>query len=343
MLSLERAAGRLPFFLWCACTLACLLAGPAIPDAGAQRAPEPASGFSPKHAIGAKRFILAAAHPLAVEAGYGVLQRGGTAIDAAVAVQMVLNLVEPQSSGIGGGAFILPYSAAEAKLTAYDGRETAPAAARADRFIGADGQPQKLLDAVVGGKSVGTPGVLRALELAHARHGKLPWAELFQPAIRLASEGFPLSPRLHSLLDWVRLPARDPVMRRMYYRDDDTPKPMGTLLKNPALADTLRKIAAQGERAFYEGEIARDIARKVRNAPNPGDLTEDDLAHSGAKQREPVCGPYRQWKVCGMPPPSSGGVAVLQVLGMLQRLAPGSLPADPGRAAHLIAEAERLA
>jgi len=321
--------------------------GPALALAAglalAQPAPEPASGFNPKHAIGATRFILAAAHPLAVEAGYGVLQRGGTAIDAAVAMQMVLNLVEPQSSGIGGGAFILHYSAAEAKLTAYDGRETAPAAARADRFIGADGRPQKLLDAVVGGKSVGTPGALRALELAHARHGKLPWAELFEPAIRLASEGFPLSPRLHSLLDWVRLPARDPAMRRMYYRDDDTPKPVGTLLKNPALADTLRKIAAQGARAFYEGEIARDIARKVRNAPNPGDLTEDDLAHYRAKQREPVCGPYRQWKVCGMPPPSSGGVAVLQVLGMLQRLAPDSLPSDPVRAAHLIAEAERLA
>ncbi len=342
-MSLERAARRLPFFLWCACTLACLLAGPGIPDARAQPAPEPASGFSPKHAIGAKRFILAAAHPLAVEAGYDILRRGGTAIDAAVAVQMVLNLVEPQSSGIGGGAFILHYSAAEAKLSAYDGRETAPAAARADRFIGADGQPQKFLDAVVGGRSVGTPGALRALELAHAKYGKLPWAELFQPAIRLASQGFTLSPRLHSLLAWVRLPARDAAMRRMYYRDDDTPKPIGTLLKNPALADALRKIAAHGARAFYQGEIARDIARKVRNAPNPGDLSESDLAHYRAKHREPVCGPYRQWKICGMPPPSSGGVAVLQVLGMLQRLAPDTLPSDPIGAAHLIAEAERLA
>ena len=287
--------------------------------------------------------MLAAAHPLAVEAGYGVLQRGGTAIDAAVAVQMVLNLVEPQSSGIGGGAFILHYSARDVKLSAYDGRETAPAAARADRFIGADGQPLQFLDAVVGGKSVGTPGVLRALELAHARYGKLPWAELFQPAIRLATEGFPLSPRLHDLLAVVRLPARDQAMRHMYYQDDDTPKPIGTLLMNPALADTLKKIAAQGANAFYEGEVARDIADKVRNAPNPGDLSENDLAQYRAKQREPVCGPYRQWKVCGMPPPSSGGVAVLQVLGILQRLAPDSLPSDSIRAAHLIAEAERLA
>ena len=315
-----------------------LVAGLAL----AQPAPEPASDRNSKQVVTAKRFILAAAHPLAVEAGYGILQRGGTAIDATVAVQMVLNLVEPQSSGIGGGAFILHYSAAEAKLTSYDGRETAPTAARAERFIGADGQPQKFLDAVVGGKSVGTPGVLRALELAHAKYGKLSWAELFQPAIRLASEGFPLSPRLHRLLAWVRLPGRDAAMRRLYL-DDDTPKPVGTLLKNPALADTLRKIAAHGANAFYEGEIARDIVRKVRSAPNPGDLSERDLAQYRAKQREPVCGPYRQWKVCGMPPPSSAGVAVLQVLGMLQRLAPDSLPSDRVQAAHLIAEAERLA
>jgi len=337
MVFAKRAALRFPFFIG----LACALGSGTV--ALAQSAPEPASGLSAHQAVGAPRFVLAAAHPLAVEAGYGVLQRGGTAIDAAVAVQMVLNLVEPQSSGIGGGAFILHYSAAETKLTAYDGRETAPAAARADRFIGADGQPLKFLDAVVGGKSVGTPGVLRALELAHAKYGKLPWAELFQPAIRLATEGFPLSPRLHNLLAWVRLPARDQAMRRMYYRDDDTPKPVGTWLKNPALADALRKIAAQGANAFYEGEIARDIADKVRNATNPGDLSENDLAQYRAKQREPVCGPYRQWKVCGMPPPSSGGIAVLQVLGILQRLAPDSLPSDAIRTAHLIAEAERLA
>jgi gamma-glutamyltranspeptidase/glutathione hydrolase len=337
MVSAKRTALRFPFFLG----LACALGSGTV--AFAQGAPEPASGLGAHQAVSAPRFVLAAAHPLAAEAGYGVLQRGGTAIDAAVAVQMVLNLVEPQSSGIGGGAFILHYSAAEAKLTAYDGRETAPSAARADRFIGADGQPLKFLDAVVGGKSVGTPGVLRVLELAHAKYGKLPWAELFQPAIRLAAEGFPLSPRLHNLLAWVRLPARDQAMRRMYYRDDDTPKPVGTWLKNPALGDALRKIAAQGANAFYEGEIARDIADKVRNAANPGDLSENDLAQYRAKQREPVCGPYRQWKVCGMPPPSSGGIAVLQVLGILQLLAPGSLPSDAIRTAHLIAEAERLA
>jgi gamma-glutamyltranspeptidase / glutathione hydrolase len=340
MIFVMRAAARLPF-LFSRLALAAALLGAGL--ALAQPAPEPASGFSAKHAVNAKHFLIVAAHPLAVDAGYGVLQHGGSAIDAAIAVQMVLNLVEPQSSGIGGGAFILHYSAGEAKLSAYDGRETAPAAARADRFIGADGRPIGFLDAVVGGKSVGTPGVLRALELAHAKYGKLPWAELFQPAIRLASVGFPLSPRLHRLLAAVRLPARDQAMRRMYYREDDTPKPIGTLLKNPALAATLRRIAAEGANAFYDGAIARDIANKVRHAPNPGDLNESDLAQYQAKQREPVCGPYRQWKVCGMPPPSSGGITVLQVLGMLQWLAPEHLPTDPVRSAHLITEAERLA
>jgi len=343
MVLAKRAVARLPFFLCCACTLACLLAAPAMADAGTRPAPEPASGFRHTQAVLGKHFMVAAANPLAVEAGYEVLRRGGTAADAAVAVQMVLNLVEPQSSGIGGGAFILHYSAAEKKLIAYDGRETAPAAARADRFIGADGQPLKFLDAEVGGKSVGTPGTLRALELAHARYGKLPWAELFQPAIRLATAGFPLSPRLHKLLALVRLPGRNQAMRRMYYQADDTPKPIGTLLKNPALAATLRTIAAQGANALYQGKIAQDIVRTVRNAPNPGDLNEADLAHYRAKAREPVCAPYRQWKVCGMPPPSSGGVTVLQVLGILQDVAPQSVPRDPVRAAHLIVEAERLA
>lgn len=340
MVFAKRAAVRLPFLFF---RLALVLALLWTASAFAQPAPEPASGLNPKQAVHATHFMVAAANPLAVEAGYGVLQRGGTAIDAAVAMQMVLNLVEPQSSGIGGGAFILHYSASERKLSAFDGRETAPAAARADRFLDADGRPLKFLDAEVGGKSVGTPGVLRALELAHAKYGKLPWAELFRPAIRLASEGFPLSPRLHRLLAAVRLSGRNRAMRRMYYQDDDTPKPAGTLLKNPALADTLKKIAAGGANAFYHGEIARDVASAVEHAPNPGDLSASDLAHYQAKSREPVCGPYRQWKVCGMPPPSSGGITVLQVLGMLQQLAPRKLPTDPVRAAHLIAEAERLA
>jgi gamma-glutamyltranspeptidase/glutathione hydrolase len=340
---IKGAASRLPFFLCCACALVGLLALPAKGDEGAKPAPEPASGYRAKQAIVARHFMVAAAHPLAVETGYAILRRGGSAIDAAVAMQMVLNLVEPQSSGLGGGAFILHYSAADAQLSAFDGRETAPAAAQPDRFIGADGTPLGFLDAVVGGKSVGTPGVLRALELAHAKYGKLPWADLFQPAIKLASEGYPLSPRLHQLLAAVRLAGRNLAMRQMYYTDDDSPKPAGTLLRNPALADTLRDIATHGANVFYTGAIARDIVEAVRNAPRPGDLSEGDLAHYRAIKRQPLCAPYRQWEVCGMPPPSSGGVAVLQVLGMLERLAPQGVPQDAISAAHLVAETERLA
>jgi len=338
----RRAAKRLPFLFPLPGALIVLLWAASVI---AQPAPEPASPVSAKLTVVAQHFLLAAAHPLAVEAGYRILERGGSAIDAAVAVQMVLNLVEPQSSGIGGGAFILHYSAADKSLSAYDGRETAPAAAKADRFLDAGGRPLKFLDAVVGGKSVGTPGVLRALALAHARYGKLPWAELFQPAIGLAQNGFPLSPRLHRLLAWVSasVSERDPAMRSLYYQDDGTPRPVGTLITNPALAATLRTIATRGVDAFYTGEIAHDVSSAVQNAPNPGDLTADDLARYRALKRDAVCAAYRRWKVCGMPPPSSGGVTVLQVLGILQRLAPESLPADPVRAAHLIIEAERLA
>ncbi len=331
-----RAAARLPFSF---AAFVLLIAAQAI----AQPAPEPASGRVAKQAVHARRFMVAAAHPLAVEAGYQILKRGGTALDAAIAVQMALNVVEPQSSGIGGGAFILHYAAADSNLSVYDGRETAPAAARPERFLDANGKPLAFLDAVVGGRSVGVPGVLRALELAHAKYGRLPWAELFQPAIRLAAEGFPLSPRLHALLAWVSQSARDPEMRKLYYSADGTPKPVGTLLKNPALADTLRHIAAGGASAFYSGEIARDVVAKVSSAPHPGDLSTEDLAPYRALEREALCAPYRVWKICGVPPPSSGGVAVLQVLGMLQRATPQGLPADPLRTAHFVSEAESLA
>jgi gamma-glutamyltranspeptidase/glutathione hydrolase len=329
---LKRAAARLPFlFLLFACA------------ARAQPAPPSAAGASPDKPALARHFMISTAHPLAADAGRAVLKRGGAAIDAAIAAQMVLNLVEPQSSGIGGGAFLLHYAAAGGVLTSYDGRETAPAAAAPERFVGADGRALDFLDAVVGGKSVGVPGVLRALELAHRRHGKLPWRELFEPAIRHADEGFRLSPRLHGLLTRIRLPGRDQAMRALYYLPDDTPKPVGTLLKNPELGATFRQIAEQGADAFYTGEIARAIADTVRTAANPGDLSLADLAGYQAMERAPLCGAYRQWKVCGMPPPSSGAIAVLQALGILQILAPARLTTDPVRAAHLVAEAERLA
>jgi gamma-glutamyltranspeptidase / glutathione hydrolase len=292
----------------------------------------------------AKRFMVVAAHPLAARAGYDAIRRGGSALDAAIAAELVLGLVEPQSSGLGGGAFLLHYSAREAKLDAYDGRETAPAGAKPGRFLGADGRPLDWPDAVISGKSVGVPGLLRMLEAAHRRHGKLPWASLFAPAIRLAREGFPISPRLAALVAADRFLPLDASARRYFFRADGKPKPAGTLLKNPEYAAVLERAAAGGADAFYRGAIARDIAAAVRSHKRtPGDLAEADLAAYSAKQREPLCGAYRSWKVCGMPPPSSGGFAVLQILEILERFDLQKVKPESVEAVHLFAEAGRLA
>ncbi|MGQ0675241.1 MAG: gamma-glutamyltransferase [Rhodospirillales bacterium] len=292
----------------------------------------------------AKRQMVAAANPLAAEAGLAVLRQGGGAIDAAIAAQMVLNLVEPQSSGIGGGAFIVHYDAKARIATTYDGRETAPAAAKPERFLGPDGKPLPFRQAVSGGLSVGVPGVLRALELAHKAHGKLDWAELFQPAIQLSRQGFPVSPRLSALLAEEKALRGDAAARAYFYAPDGAPWPPGHVLKNPALARTLELVARGGPDAFYRGEIARAVAAAVTGAAgNPGDLTEADLAAYRAVERAPVCGPYRAWLVCGMGPPSSGGLAVLQILGMLQRFELKAMKPMSAEAVHLIAEAMRLA
>ena len=277
-----------------------------------------------RDAVTARQFMVAAAHPLASDAGYDVLRRGGTVVDAAIAVQMVLGLVEPESSGIGGGAFLLHWSQDEKKLRSYDGRETAPAAARPDRFL-ANGRPLAFYEAAVGGRSVGVPGVLRMLELAHQRHGRLPWAELFQPAIRLADEGFPLSAKLHALMQ---------AEKTVLYEG----KGPGERVTNPAYAATLRAIASGGASAMHHGAIAEDIVRAVR-----GDLTAADMAGYRATEREPVCGPYRVWRICSMGPPSSGGVAVLQILGMLERTPFALAPPQSAQAVHYFAEAGRLA
>jgi gamma-glutamyltranspeptidase/glutathione hydrolase len=282
----------------------------------------------------AKRFMVAAAHPLAADAGAEVLKRGGSAVDAAVAVQMVLGLVEPESSGIGGGAFMLHWSAAEKKLRTYDGRETAPAAAKPDRFM-KDEKPMAFLEAAVGGRSVGVPGVLRMLELAHQRHGRLPWSGLFGAAIRIAEEGFEPSPKLREALERERHLREDPAARKLYYS--------GSRIVNREYADTLRVIARGGVTAFYEGDIAKDMVLAVRTHAKPGDLTEDDLRSYRAVEREPVCGPYRRWRLCSMGPPSSGGVAVLQILGLLERTSFARARAESAAALHLFAEAGKLA
>ncbi|QGZ41763.1 gamma-glutamyltranspeptidase/glutathione hydrolase [Pseudoduganella flava] len=318
------------------------------PDAFAQeRAPEIATGYAEKQGAVAHKYMVAAANPLATDAGYQMLKQGGSAIDAAIATQLVLTLVEPQSSGIGGGAFLLLFDGN--KVHSYDGRETAPMAATEALFLDKDGKPMSREQGIVGGRSTGAPGVLRMLELAHKRHGKLAWATLFGPAIRLAEEGFAVSPRLNALLkyDQRRLP-RDPVAAAYFYDADGAPRPVGYVLKNPELARTLREIASKGADAFYTGRIARDIAAKVANHPtNPGLLTARDIADYRAKERDPVCADYRQWKVCGMPPPSSGGIAIAQMLGILEHTpigahAPvgGALDAE---AIHLFSEAGRLA
>ena len=313
-------------------------------SAKAQPAPEPATGVRPQAEVAAHRHMIVANNPLAAAAGLAMLRQGGSAVDAAIATQMVLNLVEPQSSGIGGGAFILYWSPHEQALDSYDGRETAPAAARPDRFLGPDGKPRTFWDAVVGGRSVGVPGVLRALELAHAAHGKLPWADLFKPAIDLAETGFPISPRLHAELAFDPYLKRFEPARSYFYRPDGTPKPVGTRLANPALAATLRTIAEHGADAFYSGPIAADVVRAVTGAPvNPGDLSLADLAAYRAVRRPPVCGSYRADLVCGMGPPSSGGVTLLEILGMLQSFDIGATPPGSAAGIHLYAEAAKLA
>lgn len=288
--------------------------------------------------------MVVAAHPLAARAGYDAIRRGGSAVDAAIATQLVLSLVEPQSSGIGGGGFLLHYAARGERLDAYDGRETAPAGAKPDRFLGTDSRPLDWPAAVVSGKSVGVPGLLRLLELAHRRHGRLAWAELFDPAIRLAEQGFPISPRLHALVAADRFLGLDENARRYFYLPDGAAKPAGSLLKNPEFAAVLKRVAAGGADAFYRGEIARDLAAAVRNHKrSPGDLAEADFSAYAAKGREPLCGAYRRWKVCGMPPPSSGGFAVLQILKLLERFDLRALKPDSLEAVHLFAEAGRLA
>jgi gamma-glutamyltranspeptidase/glutathione hydrolase len=286
---------------------------------------------------------VVAAHPLAVDAGHAVLALGGSAVDAAIAVQAVLGLVEPQSSGIGGGAFLLHWSESERRLRSYDGREAAPLAARDDRFLREGGAPMPFLDAVASGASVGVPGVLRMLELAHRRHGRLPWRELFQYAIFAAEEGFIVTPRLNLLLERDPALREDAVARKLYYDADGRAIAVGSRLVNREYGRTLRAIAAGGADALHYGGIAEDIVRAVRGHARPGDLTLADLSRYSALEREPVCGTYLASRICGMGPPSSGGIAVLQILGMLERTGFHALPAASAAAVHLFAEAGRLA
>ncbi len=319
------------------------LSQPLSQPPGARDAPERSFVRTEKAAVQSRHFMVATANPLATEAGYEILRAGGNAADAAVAVQLVLGLVEPQSSGLGGGAFLLYRDARTGRLIAYDGRETAPGAATPDRFLDAGGKPLAFHDAVIGGISVGVPGTVRLLWDLQRRHGRLPWPRLFEPAIRLAENGFAVSPRLHALVaaegHWVQARAR-----AYFTTADGAPRPIGALLANPAYARTLRLLAAGGADAFYSGPIADDVVRTADAAPrHRGDLTRRDLAGYRVVAREPVCGGYRGYRVCGMPPPSSGGIAVLQILKMIEPRDIASMGAESFWSVHFVSEAERLA
>jgi gamma-glutamyltranspeptidase/glutathione hydrolase len=287
--------------------------------------------------------MVSAADPRAAEAGAAILRKGGSATDAAIATMLALTVVEPQSSGIGGGGLYVAANP-QGQVETIDGRETAPAAAHPKWFF-RDGALLRFAEVVPGGTSVGVPGNIALAAKAHAAHGKLAWAGLFEPAIRLAEDGFAITPRLNTMLkNSAKSGSFDPAGRALFYGPDGLPLAVGTLVKNPELAATLRLVAAEGPKAFYTGANAQAIAARVSAAPrNPAPMTEADIAAYQARDRIPVCGQYRGHRICGMGPPSSGGTTVLAALGILDHFdlaAPGQ---QSPQAWHLIAEAERLA
>ena len=307
-------------------------------------APESATGTRQQTEITARQLVVTA-HPLATKAGYDILQQGGSAADAAVAIQAMLTLVEPQSSGIGGGAFMLYWDNNQQQLHAFDGRETAPRAATSKLFLKPDGQPMSWWDAMIGARSVGTPGVLAMLEMNHQAFGRRPWAELFQSSIEQARNGFRVTPRLHKLIASDINPGlgRYPAARDYFFLEN-TPLPVGHLLKNPQLASSYELIAAQGADAFYKGLIGQQIISAIGAVTdNPGTLEAADLASYQPVQRTPICQPYLEYRICGFPPPTSGGVTTLQIIKLLERFDPQQLQPGSLSFAHLFSQASRLA
>ena len=321
------------------CALALLLAQHGL----AQEAPEAATARQAKSLVRAQKQMVVAANPIAAQAGREILRAGGSAVDAAIATSLVLNVVEPQSSGIGGGAFLVHFDARAGKLAAYDGRETAPATAKPERFMGADGRPLRYLQAVGSGLSVGVPGLLRLYEQVHRQHGKLPWAAVFAPAIAVAEKGFIVSARLAQLLDRDPLLKASPSGRALFFHPDGTPLRAGERFRNPQLAATLRSVASDGANAFYSGPVARDIVAAVAAHATPGDLSEADLAGYRSLERDPLCGAYRGYRVCGMPPPAAGTATTAMLLGILERFPMPKMNAVSADAVHYFSEAGRLA
>lgn len=309
------------------------------------REPEAATGLQVTQAVSADQYMVATANPYASKAGADILAKGGSAIDAAIAVQLVLTLVEPQSSGIGGGAFILYFDKVNKRLTTFDGRETAPKAATQDLFLTKQGKPVRWIEAVVGGRSVGVPGVLKALEQAHQKYGVLPWADLFGYAIELSEKGFVVSPRMAKLVKM----AFNPGVKKLpaafhYFYPGGLPVNAGVILKNPQLARVYKAIATQGSSVFYNGWIADKIVDAVQQSEiAPGKLAKSDLVNYKARQRDAVCGSYRAYRVCGMGPPSSGGIAVLQILKQLEPYHLKNMPIDSTQIIHLFTQSSRLA
>lgn len=303
--------------------------------------PEDTTAIAQKDTVRAENFMVASAHPLATQAGYDVLAAGGTAADAAVAVQVMLGLVEPQSSGLGGGAFLLYFDKESGAITTYDAREKAPMAADGSYFLDATGAPMGLMDVVIGGKSAGVPGTPKLLEKLHADHGESDWKSLLQPAIDTAEAGFEVSQRMADSVAGAEGLDRF-IATADYFLPGGQPIAEGTLLKNPAYADTLRLFAEEGAAPFYTGEIAEDIVAALNTNINPGMLTMEDLAAYDVVMRDPVCTDYRGFDVCGMGPPSSGGLTVGQILNLLE---PFDLKAmgDGVEARHLFTQASRLA
>ncbi|WP_295893269.1 gamma-glutamyltransferase [uncultured Vibrio sp.] len=328
-----------------ACALASFSLNAQVADVADSVAPEFTSQVTSKKSVVASQYMVAAAHPLAVEAGYDVLKKGGTAADALVAVQTVLGLVEPQSSGLGGGAFLVYYDGKSKQLTTFDGRETAPLAARPELFQDDNGQPLKFFDAVVGGRSVGTPGTVKLLSEMHERYGKQDWAELLQPAKMLATDGFQVSERMAASIerDKKRL-SRYPDTKGYFFTADGEPLQEGHLLKNSAYAQTINTLAKEGAETFYTGKIAKDIVAKVTGvSDNPGFLAMEDFSTYKVLERAPTCVDYKQYDVCGMGPPSSGAITVGQILGIASHFDLDKMGPNDPISWQIIGDASRLA
>lgn len=316
-----------------------------IVPANAQNRPQPeiATGLHRSTTAKGDKFMIVTANPHATKAGYDILKRGGTAADAAIAAQLVLGLVEPQSSGIGGGAFVLYYDAQQKKLSTYDARETAPLLTGPFHFF-ENGEPMKWPDAVLGGRSVGVPGIPALLQGLHKKHGKATWMELFDEARSLSKDGFEVSPRMSKMVDAHADRFRNFPDTAAYFLPNDTPVQVGDILKNPTYAETLKDMAFYGGNAFYRGNIAKQIVRTVQNIDgSAGLLTMEDFRSYQVKQRDPVCVPYRSYVVCAMGQPSSGGLTILQALGFLEHYDLSAWGADNPKSWSAIAQASRIA